>query len=111
MKQRIKLGALLSNVKEFEVKGKKVKRKLVSIGLGNKAKNTQYSTTVELIVRDSGGKVLHQQTDGFINLVDPRTQPDELLELNIISPEEHKKRKESVKGLSESVRYVLEISK
>lgn len=46
------------------------------VKLGNKGKNTQYDLTVEITVKDSEGKVVAQQTDGFLTLSDPRKSPN-----------------------------------
>jgi hypothetical protein len=43
------------------------------IALGSKHnKDPKYDTTVEIIVRDSEGKVIAKQVDGFLNVADPR---------------------------------------
>ncbi len=60
----------------------------VSLALGNKGnKDKKYDVHVELTVKDGDGNVLHRQNDGFISLVDPRTQPDELLASGFITEE------------------------
>lgn len=45
------------------------------VKLGNKGKNEQYDLTVEITVKDATGKVVAQQTDGFLTLSDPRKSP------------------------------------
>ena len=67
MAQKVKVGNLM--VKDVEYNG--VKKKLRSIGLGSKSnKNPKYNQSVEIIVRDSAGKVLARQTDGWLEVVD-----------------------------------------
>lgn len=57
---------------EVERDGKTVPS--VYLALGD-LKNTdpKYNHSVEVIVRDSTGKEVHRQTNGYINLDDPRT--------------------------------------
>lgn len=82
----------------------------LSLALGNKSKNERYNLTVEVVVRDNTGKVVAKQTDGFIDLVDPRAEPDRLLAKAIISEELHGKLKESASKISEKVRYQARIN-
>jgi len=78
----VKLGTVLKN-KDGEGQ---------YIALGNaKAKEDKYRFSVEVIVRDAAGKVLAQQTDGFISVFDPRRSrenvPDHVLaELSLRMP-------------------------
>ena len=102
-RKKVKIGALVSG----KDKNGRAYRSLV---LGNKSTNDEYTTRVEVTVKDAAGKVLYTQTDGFLNLVDPRTQPDDLLAAGLISPELHEKMKSGVKNLSDKVKYVLEVS-
>lgn len=72
--KKVQLGNLVVN----ERNGKPS----VSIALGKKAKkpeHAKYDFSVELIVRDNTGKVVAQQTDGYLNLQDPRTLADDIL--------------------------------
>lgn len=92
MAKKITIGNLLLN----EIDG----RKMVSIGLGQKnKKNPKYDLTVEITVKDATGKVVASQKDGWINLVNPRTQPDELLAAGIIKEDAAIKMKEDWKKL------------
>jgi len=81
--------------------------KRISIGLGRKNKPPYQNNdvTVEVLVKDSTGKVLARQTDGFLNLVDPRTQPDELLKLGLVSEETAGKMRASAAKLPEKIKY------
>jgi hypothetical protein len=109
--KKLKIGSLLRNTRKFNNNGQEVEKTLVSIGLGNvKNKDPKYNLHVELIVTDSAGKVVHRQKDGFINLVDPGTQPDELLAAGVIDEEAHHQMKERLKNLPDSIRYNLELN-
>lgn len=44
-----------------------------TIKLGSYAKNPQYATTTQIIIRNSQGQVLADLTDPFLQIVDPRT--------------------------------------
>lgn len=108
--KKIKVGSLIKSEKEFEVNGKKVKKTFLSIGLGNKSTNKpDYNQSVEIIIRDSRGKIVAQQTDGFLDVIDPRKEPEDLFSANIIDEEQFKKMKENVAKLSEKVRYVVKL--
>lgn len=102
MSKNVRIGSLVVN----EYKGKR----LLSIGLGNKSKNSKYDLHVEVVVKDSQGKVVSKQTDGFLGLEDPRTKPDELLAAGIISEDIAHKMKEDVSKLSDKVKYNLTMS-
>lgn len=73
-KKLTKIGSLWAGMRTFtQDDGSQISKNMVSIALGqSKNKDPKYNTTVEIIVRDSEGKVIHQQTDGFLNLLDPR---------------------------------------
>ena len=101
MAKRVKIGKLLVTEGKYG--------KQVSIGLGKKGKDPKYNLSVEVIVRDGAGKIVAQQTDGYINLVDPRTLPAELLKASKISPEMAAKMTENASKLSDKVKYELEI--
>lgn len=48
------------------------------IKLGTQNKNKpEYDISVEVVVRDANGEVIHKQTDGFLTVVDPRKQAEE----------------------------------
>lgn len=81
----------------------------ISIGLGQKGKNAQYNLTVELVVKDATGKVVARQTDGFINLTDPRTEADDLLKIGLIDEEKAAVMRENAKKLSDKVKYILKV--
>lgn len=108
--KKIKVGSLIKTEKEYEVNGKKVKKTFLSIGLGQKNdKKPDFNQTVEMIVRDNRGKIVAQQTDGFLDVVDPRKEPEDLFSAGVIDEEQFKKMKENVAKLSEKVRYVLRL--
>jgi hypothetical protein len=106
----IKVGSLIKTEKEFEVNGSKVKKTFLSIGLGNKnTKKPEYDQTVEIVVRNSKGEIVSTQKDGFLDVVDPRKEPDDLFAAGAIDEEMHGKMKENVAKLSDKVRYVLRL--
>lgn len=110
-KKRFKIGTLLTNKRKFTNNGREVEKTLVSLALGNiRNKDPKYNMSVEIIVRDHAGKVLHKQENGFLNLIDIRAQPDELLSAGIIDQAEYEVRKERIEKLPDSVRYSLEVS-
>jgi len=45
------------------------------VKLGQKGKNADYDLTVEITVKNAAGEIVAQQTDGFLNLSDPRKSP------------------------------------
>lgn len=47
------------------------KHRYVSLG-NSRATNDKYNYSVEIIVRDSSGKVVASQKDGFLTIKDPR---------------------------------------
>lgn len=78
----------------------------LSLALGSKNnRDPKYDFSVEITVKDSAGRVIAKQNDGFIDLVDPRTEGDRLLSLGIISEEVAEKMKTSAAKISEKVRY------
>jgi hypothetical protein len=101
----IKIGSIIATDNKNDPNGPK----RISIGLGQKGKNTQYDLSVEVLVKDKSGKVVARQTDGFINLVDPRTQPDELLKAGVINEDQAIEMKNNASKLSEKVRYILQV--
>lgn len=108
--KKVRVGILLKNKKTFTNNGKSVEREMLSIALGTQGRDPKYNTTVELIVKDNTGKVIHTQTNGFINLTNPRTQPGELLQAGIISEEIYNKMLESAGMLNDSVRFTLDLN-
>lgn len=101
MAKNTRIGNLLNN----KVNGKT----LISIGLGNKGKDPKYNTSVEIIVRDSEGKVVARQTDGFLTLVNPRTEPDDLFAADKISEETRDKMKAGVAKLNDMVKFSVRL--
>lgn len=85
-------------------------QKQISIGLGRKGKKSQYDVTIELVAKDFTGKIIATQTDGFLNLVDPRTRPDELLQLGLISEEKYSEMKASLQNIPEKIKYQVMLS-
>lgn len=110
MAKKLKVGSLLVNKRKFTNNGTEVEKTMISLALGNlKNKDPRYDLSVELTVRDNTGKIVHSQTNGFVNLIDPRTQPDELLKAGIIDEPTHTKMKERLTNLPDMVKYSLEI--
>lgn len=99
-KKNLEIGTLLVKTRENGSKN-------VFLALGNKGAKEQYNVSVEIIVRDNNNNVIHQQTDGFVNLQDPRTLPDELLKLKFIDEAKAEKMKENALRIPESVKYKL----
>jgi len=77
------------------------------IGLGNGSKDERYKNTVEVIVRDVSGRVIARKTEGFIGLVDPRVEVEELLSKGKISEEQADLKREQLKKLSSKLRFQL----
>lgn len=103
MAKMAKLGTLM----KFEKNGKS----WLSVALGqNKPGSEKYNYSVEIIVRDSNGKVVANQKDGFIKLQDPRKAPDELLAAGAISEEQADKMRERVPNIPDKVKYELFIT-
>jgi hypothetical protein len=100
--KKIKVGVLMLN--EVEYKGEK--KKLLSLGLGNRNKNKpEYDYKLELVVKDGNGKVVATQSDGFLDLVDPRKEPDDLFKAGIINEEQYNKMKERLEKLPDMIKY------
>jgi hypothetical protein len=81
----------------------------LALGRKNKPGYEKYDLSVEIIVKDNTGKVVAHQKDGFINLVDPRKQADELLAKNIITEDAAAQMKVRAEKLPSSVKYNLQI--
>lgn len=81
----------------------------LALGRKNKPGYDKYDLSIEIIVKNKEGKVVARQTDGFINLVDPRKQPEELLALGKITEEAASQMKERASKLPASVKYNLQI--
>ena len=55
----------------------KTKKGNFTLALGNnRAKDDKWNYSVEFTVKDAKGNVVYQQTDGFLNLFDPRKRPN-----------------------------------
>ena len=110
MAKKLKVGSLLVNKRTFNNNGVDVEKTMISLGLGNvKNKDPKYNLNVEFIVKDHTGKVVHRQENGFISLVDPRTQPGELRAAGIISEEIYESMQSRVASIPDSIKYSLEI--
>jgi hypothetical protein len=86
--------------------------KRVSIGLGKKnrdAKYSKYDLSVEVVVRDHTGKVIAKQTDGFINLIDPRTRADDLLKAGIIDEDKAADMRMQATKIPDKIKYQLQV--
>ena len=67
------IGTLRTGEKEDKEGGT---QKTVYLALGNTGnKDPKYDRFVEIIVKDRDGKIIHQQENGYISLLDPRTGP------------------------------------
>lgn len=102
MAKKIKIGSLIVTEVQDKVRGPK---KLISLGLGVKGARSEYDMSVEVIVRNKAGQVVHKQTDGFISLSDPRTEMDDLLAAGFIDEKEAEKRREQASRISPKVKY------
>jgi hypothetical protein len=83
----------------------------VSLALGNNSTNPKYKLSVEITVKDGNGNTVAKQTDGFLNLNDPRTAPDELLSKGIISEDTAIEMKDRLAKLSDKVKYEILMAK
>src|SRR5689334_22759637 len=106
MSKTLEIGSLIVTDRKDGSKG-------VSLALGrkNKGEYSKYDLSVEVIVRDASGKVVSQQKDGFINLVDPRTRPDELLKAGVISEEVAEKMRGQASRTPDKIKYVMQVSR
>lgn len=105
---KLRIGSLIAEEKTNKA-GQTYKS--IFLGLGNdRNKDPKFNTSVQVIIRDHQGKVVHDQTNGFINLVDPRTQPDDLLRAGIITEEVSEKMKAGLERLPEKIKYTLEVN-
>src|SRR5690349_5388830 len=110
MAKKLKIGSLLANKRTFNNGGKEVEKTLISLALGSmKNKDPKYNLSVTLIVKDHTGKIVHQQDNGFVNMVDPRSQPDELFAAGLITADQYAEAKERVSRIPESIKYSLEV--
>lgn len=83
------------------------------IKLGKKSdqeKYQKYNYSVEIVVRNSTGQVVFNQTDGFVNLIDPRTEPFELAQRGFITEEQAAERVSKNKTLPEDLKYEVKLS-
>lgn len=80
------------------------------IALGQRnPKAPQYDLSVEIVVRGPNGDVLARQTDGFLEVVNPRTKHTELLALNLITEEQAAKMAERASKIPDAIRHELVI--
>jgi hypothetical protein len=107
--KKYKIGSLIKNEIEEEVNGQKVKRSWLSVGLGQKGKDPKWDLSVEIIVKDNNGKVVAKQTDGFLDVVDPRKEPEDLLAAGFIDEAQAEKMKQGLTKLSPKVRYLFKM--
>lgn len=104
--KKFKVGSLIKT--DREANG--VKKSFLSIGLGQKnPKKPEWDQSVEIIVRNNKGDIVARQTDGFLDVVDPRKEPEELLAAGAIDEAMAEKMKQNVSKLSEKVRYVVKL--
>ena len=107
MAKYIDIGNLM--VKENDKGEKSV---FLTLGKTNKdPKYSKYDLHVEIVVKDNEGKVVARQTDGFVGLVDPRTQPRELLAKELISKKMAEEMEERAAKLPEMIKYKLQVPK
>lgn len=106
--KRISIGRLLKQEKDWHNDGNKVSTLSIALGSSNN-KNPAYDMTVELTVRDGKGNVLAQQKNGFLELVDPRKQPDELLKAGVIQESVAEEMRERAAKLSPKVKYEVRL--
>lgn len=105
---KLRIGSLIAEKKKSQ-SGQEYTT--VFLGLGNdRNKDPKYNTTVELTVRDHLGNVIHSQKNGFVSLVDPRTEPDELLSAGIISQERADQMKDRLSNLPDKIKYTLQLN-
>lgn len=110
MAKQLRIGSLRVSQQKFINNGQEVEKTMVSLALGNlKNKDSKYDLNVKVIITDNTGKVVHTQENGFISLIDPRTQPDELAAGGFISSEEAALRNERLKTLPKEIKYQLQV--
>lgn len=110
MAKKYKVGSLIKTDKEYENNGVKTKKTFLSIGLGQKnPKKPEWDQSVEVIIRNNKGDVIARQTDGFLDVVDPRQEPKELLAAGAIDEVMAEKMTENVRKLSDKVRYIVRL--
>lgn len=106
--KKIKVGSLLAT--EVDDKATGAKKRLLSVALGTKSPhNPQNDLSVEITVKDSKGNIVAQQKDGYLDLIDPRKQPDELFAAGLIDKSMRDKMLENVSKISEKVKYQVMI--
>lgn len=81
------------------------------IALGDKSENPDYTTSVEITVRDGHGKVISKQTDGFVTVSNPRTRPDELLKAGKIDEATAEKMKSQIGNIPDSIKNELHVKR
>jgi len=103
--KRIKLGNVIVENKK-DKNGQEYTSRYIGLGQQG-SKNPDFDLTVELTVKDSKGKVIASQTNGFLSVVDPRTQPQELLSAGLISEEIAEKMQERVSKIPTKIKQEL----
>lgn len=66
---------------------------------------------MEIVVKDADGNVIATQRDFFVELVDPRLEPDDLLREGIINEEQAEQKRGWVSKLNPNTRYKLMMEK
>jgi hypothetical protein len=98
--KKVKLGSVMVKTKDGRTSS------FIALGQRNQNK-PQYNYSVELTVKDSTGKVVAHQTDGFIEIVDPRTQAKDLLALGFINEEQASKMNERASKIPATIQREL----
>lgn len=114
---RVEIGRLCTsdmvdrNTKEpvYDATGRQRQRAYLALGV--KGSNKKYNTTVEIVVKDADGVVIATQRDFFVELVDPRLEPDDLLKAGIITEEQAEQKRGWVSKLNPNTRYKLMMEK
>jgi hypothetical protein len=81
-------------------------RPFIKLGSTNN-RNEKYNYSVEITVKDNNGQVISKQSDGFLNLIDPRKEPARLLEANVITEDRAAEMEERVANLSDKLIFEL----
>lgn len=104
--KRLKVGIIRSKKHKF---GNQPEKQMISVGLGSSLGNPKYALNVELIVTNNEGKVLHRQTNGWVNVVDPRKRPKELYEAGLVTEDVYNDMLERSLKVPEEIKYELDI--
>ena len=108
MAKKLKIGNLLVE-KKTDKNGKEYISRYLGLG-SSKNRDPKYDLSVELVIRDHTGNVVHTQKNGFLTLVDLRTQPDDLLAAGLIDESRYDKMKEGLSRLPDRIKYSLELN-